>query len=72
MQRLLLALLALTAAAALLTWPIGAFFEADGIDLGFHGTIAVFLCLLLIPSITIGLMLLLRLSHDKGFDDRAR
>lgn len=71
MTRILAAIVALTVLAALLTWLFDAYFAAEGIDLGTHGIIATFLCLVLIPATMIGLMRLLRISQDKGFDERA-
>ena len=71
MARILAALVALVALSALITWLLDAYFAAEGIDLGTHGVIATFLCLVLIPATMIGLMRLLRISQDRGFDERA-
>lgn len=71
MKRLLAAIGALLALAALLTWFIEGYFAEEGIALGVHGVIATFLVLVLVPAITIGLMRLLRISQDRGFDERA-
>ena len=57
--------------AALATWLIETVFAADGIDLGIHGTLAVFLCLVFVPGLTIGLMRLAHLSDTRGFDRAA-
>ena len=71
MVRILAALIALMALAGLLTWLFAAYFASEGIELGTHGVIATFLCLVLIPVTMIGLMRLLRISQDRGFDERA-
>ena len=71
MRRIIAGVVALVVAAALLTWPIDAYFAAEGIELGLHGRFATFLCLVFIPGVTIGLMLLLRYSQRKGYDERA-
>ncbi|MBT6204278.1 MAG: hypothetical protein P8Q36_20530 [Alphaproteobacteria bacterium] len=57
--------------AVLVTWLIESIFASDGIQLGTHGTIAVFLCLLIIPALTMGLMRLAHESDAKGFDKAA-
>jgi len=71
MRRIIAGIVALVVAAALLTWPIDAYFAAEGIELGPHGRLATFLSLLFIPGVTIGLMLLLRFSQQRGYDERA-
>ena len=71
MIRLLAAILALLAVAAMLTWLIEGYFAAEGIRLGLHGVAATFLVLVFVPATTIGLMRLLRISQDRGFDERA-
>jgi uncharacterized membrane protein YcjF (UPF0283 family) len=71
MARIIAIVVALLALAALLTWLTEAYFASEGIELGFHGVAATFLCLVFVPGVTIGLMRLLRISQDKGFDDRA-
>ncbi len=58
----------LTVLAALITWFIDSQFSRDGIDLGIHGVIAIFLCLLIIPSLAIGLMRLAHVSDRRGYD----
>ena len=54
-----------------ITWLVDAYLMAEGIRLGPHGILATFLCLVFVPGITFGLMFLVRLSRDRGFDDRA-
>jgi len=71
MARILAALLALIVLSGLMTWLFEAYFASEGIELGTHGVIATFLCLVLIPVFMIGLMRLLRISQDQGFDERA-
>lgn len=71
MVRILLAIALLVLLAGLMTWGIAAYVGAEGIRLGTHGVIAVFLCLVFVPGITFGLMFLVRLSHDRGFDENA-
>ncbi len=71
MVRIIVFTAALVVAAGLLTWLIDGYFAAGGIDLGVHGFVATFLCLVLVPATTIVLMRLLRISQDKGFDERA-
>jgi hypothetical protein len=43
-------------------------FSSDGIELGTHGVIATFLCLLIIPALGMGLMRLAHVSDRQGFD----
>ncbi|MBC6439366.1 MAG: hypothetical protein GDA49_02925 [Rhodospirillales bacterium] len=57
--------------AILLTWFIEWTFAADGVELGFHGTFAVFLCLIFVPGLTIALMRLAHLSDRTGVDREA-
>lgn len=57
--------------AALATWAIEALFAADGVDLGVHGALAVFLCLVFVPGLTVALMRLARLSDARGVDRAA-
>ncbi len=57
--------------AALATWLIDTLFAADGVDLGVHGALAVFLCLVFVPGLTIALMRLAHLSDARGFDRAA-
>lgn len=71
MAKILASVGALLVLSALLTWLIEAYFASEGIELGTHGVVATFLCLVLVPATTIGLMRLLRISQDKGFDERA-
>ena len=71
MVRIIAAIAGLLVLSALLTWLFDTWFASEGIDLGFHGVVATFLCLVLVPGTTIGLMLLLRISRDRGFDERA-
>lgn len=54
--------------AGLITWLIDSLFSGDGIALGTHGVIAIFLCLLIIPALGIGLMRLAHVSDRQGFD----
>ena len=54
--------------AGLITWFTDNQFSDDGIDLGTHGVIAIFLCLLIIPALGIGLMRLAHVSDRQGFD----
>ncbi len=54
--------------AGLITWFIDFQFSGDGIELGTHGVIAIFLCLLIIPALGMGLMRLAHVSDRKGFD----
>jgi len=68
MKRIVMWSGAIIVVAAALTWVIEAVFAADGIELGFHGTVAVFLCLVIVPGLTIGLMWLAHVSDREGHD----
>jgi|DEB0MinimDraft_10_1074344.scaffolds.fasta_scaffold222820_1 hypothetical protein len=54
--------------AAPLTWLIDYLFATDGISLGFHGALAIYLCLVIVPSLGIGLMHLAHVSDRSGVD----
>ena len=62
---------ALLVAAGLGTFALHEVFAADGIALGFHGTLATFLLLVAVPGCVIGLMRLVHLSHIRGYDEAA-
>ncbi len=68
MKGWLLGLGILIVVAAALTWLFESIFASDGIEMGFHGTFAVFLTLVIIPGLAIGLMRLAILSDTKGVD----
>ncbi len=57
--------------AAPFTWLINDLFASDGIDLGVHGVIAIYLCLLVVPTLGIGLMHLAHVSDRDGIDAQA-
>lgn len=71
MRRVILATVALLVLAAVGTWLIDLYLRSIGTVWSIHGQFATFLCLVLVPATTIGLMQLTRISRDRGFDERA-
>jgi hypothetical protein len=71
MRTALVTIVLLGGLAAAVAYGIQAWLTMGDVELGFHGTLAIVLCVVFVTGLGVGLMRLSYYSHRHGHDDRA-
>jgi len=71
MKTVLLAAILVAALVASIAYAIHVWLSLSGVELGFHGNLALILCIVFVTGLGVGLMRLSYYSHRHGHDDRA-
>jgi hypothetical protein len=71
MKTIVLTVVLLAALVGAVAYGLHVWLSLSGVELGFHGNLALVLCVVLVAGLGIGLMRLSYYSHRHGHDDRA-
>lgn len=71
MKTVIVAVVLLAALVAAIVYAIDVWLSLGDVEMGFHGILAIVLCVVVVTGLGVGLMRLSYYSHQHGYDDRA-
>jgi hypothetical protein len=71
MKTVAVTIVLLAVLTAAVVYGVRMWMSMSGVEMGFHGTLAIILCVVFVTGLGVGLMRLSYYSHSHGHDDRA-
>ncbi len=71
MKTIVVAVVLLAALVAAIVYAVDVWLSLGDVEMGFHGKLAIVLCVVAVTGLGVGLMRLTYYSHQHGYDDRA-
>jgi hypothetical protein len=71
MKTVAMAIVLLAVLVAAIVYGVRTWMSMSGVEMGFHGILAIILCVVFVTGLGVGLMRLSYYSHSHGHDDRA-